>query len=183
MDGLGVFVCFIAFIFIIVMIVMIIKFNDRVDDLEQQKEQEKKQKEKLVEYHVDYLGIPEELHDNVFETTIAGINYHATDKDLGTFIGMVVPIPENAVDHNAMGVVTSEGKFLGYIPKEDLKSYRKWCNAKCCNCVGFIDTFTNSEGRINLYARVRIMFPYNQEFCQKETNDFLNLYKSKFGEK
>ena len=72
MNGLGVFVCFIAFIIIIFMIVMIIKFNDRVDDLEQQKEQEKKQKEKLVEYHVDYLGIPEELHDNVFETTIAG---------------------------------------------------------------------------------------------------------------
>lgn len=183
MDGLGVFVCFIAFIFIIVMIVMIIKFNDRVDDLEQQKEQEKKQKEKLVEYHVDYLGIPEELHDNVFETTVAGINYHATDKDLGTFIGMVVPIPENAVDHNAMGVVTSEGKFLGYIPKEDLKSYRKWSNAKCCNCVGFIDKFINEEGYFRLYARVRIMFPYNQEFCQKETNDFLNLYKSKFDEK
>lgn len=83
-------------------------------------------------------------HD-FFESYVAGASYRCTFRDYGGFIGRIIPEPTNLYDKNAMAIIRSDGKHIGYIPKEDLKEYHSWCQDGIYPCEGYITKGDNSK--------------------------------------
>lgn len=59
----------------------------------------------------------------LFLTSIAGINFRATESDCGPIIGYVERDEKNEHDPRAVGVYRPNGDIIGYIPSKDLDSF------------------------------------------------------------
>lgn len=59
----------------------------------------------------------------IFYTSIAGINFHCTQEDLGSIIGYVAKDPDNKYNPNAVGVYRINGTLLGYVAEKDLPGF------------------------------------------------------------
>ena len=85
-------------------------------------------------------------------TYIAGVNHHCDDSDIGGFIGLAKPQPENPYDKNAIAIIRNDGALLGYIPAKELGEYRAMSNAETFHCVGYIVEGNNGllNGRVKV---------------------------------
>ena len=134
-----------------------------------------------IEIAVETVDEPEDFINGSFNTYIAGINHHCDQSDIGGFIGVVSPDPNNPYDKNAVAIYRNDAnpKLLGYIGKSDLTEYRKWCNCKSFTCVGYIIPGDNSP----VCGRIKIIKPYNENFVKNETDNYIKWMIEKYGKK
>lgn len=59
----------------------------------------------------------------LFLTSIAGINFNATNDDIGPILGYVERDYDNAVDPRAVGIYRINGQRLGFIASKDLDDF------------------------------------------------------------
>lgn len=132
-----------------------------------------------IEITVETVDEPEDFIDGSFDTYIAGIHYHCDQSDIGGFVGIVAPEPNNSYDKNAVAIYRNDAnpKLLGYIGKNDLSEYRKWSKCKPFTCVGYIMTEDNAP----IYGRIKIIKPYNENFVKNETDDYVRWMIKKYG--
>lgn len=123
---------------------------------------------------------PEDFWKGTFATYIAGVGYHASEKDAGAFVGVVAPDPTNIYDKNAIAIYRNDTKLLGYIGKREQREYKEWSNRKTCPCVGYIKTgdYTNDNG---LIGRIKVIKPYNIEYVKNETKGYLKWALEQYG--
>lgn len=102
-------------------------------------------------------------------TYIAGVNYRCGPKDIGGFIGKAIPENDNPHDKNAVAIYRYDGKHLGYLPKDDAKTFRKWYRSKSAPCVGYI---TNGYDNM-LKGRVKALDPENPEYAEADIKSYI----------
>lgn len=109
---------------------------------------------------------------------IAGVQHHNNAQDIGGFLGYVCPEPTNQYDKNAIAVYRNDKKLIGYIPKDEQKSFREWSNKDFLPCVGFIKDGDEAP----LYGKVKVIDedPDETEF---EVIRFIKWLVSNFGVK
>ncbi|MBD5369610.1 MAG: hypothetical protein HDR80_00465 [Bacteroides sp.] len=75
-----------------------------------------------------------------------------------------------------MGIYNESGRLLGYIPADELDSYRRWCDGQPQPCVGII--YTDED---YLCGRVKILRPCNPKFLQDEFSKYLQWIHDNYG--
>lgn len=67
------------------------------------------------------------MNDNkIFMTSVAGINFRATEDDCGPIIGYVERDLNNEYDPRAVGVYKPNGELLGFIASKNLDDFYKF---------------------------------------------------------
>ena len=102
---------------------------------------------------------------------IAGINHYCRSKDIGVIYGYVVPEPDNRYDKNALQILHDNGKSLGYIRRIDQDDYLNFANGANLPFVGYIDTWENEEGRLQLYGKIRVYIGEPDEVAESMIED------------
>ena len=129
----------------------------------------------------DYKEDDEEDEGNGYcpelRTYIAGVNYRCGPKDIGGFIGKAIPENDNPHDKNAVAVYRYDGKHLGYLPKDDAKTFRKWYLSKSAPCVGYI---TNGDDNM-LKGRVKALDPENPEYAEADIKSYIRWMINNLG--
>ena len=125
------------------------------------------------------LDEPEDMIDGSFTTSIAGITYHCDKTDIGGFIGVVAPDPDNKYNKNAMAIYRNDTKLLGYIPESQLNEYRIWSDCKPFTCVGYIEP----GDQYPIHGKVKIIKPYNSKYVEDETRSYILWLRDKKGNK
>lgn len=162
------------FIFItLVVIVCIVLFGKNTQDDKKRKDTRKGLKKKP---NIKIFNREGDSHEDEWHTYIAGVSHHASKYDVGGFSGWVGADPENPYDNKAMAVYNSFGKLLGYIPANELKNYREWCDCQPQPCVGFVFV---EDG--HLRGRVKILRPCNEIFLEEEFSKYLQWVKDNYG--
>lgn len=127
-----------------------------------------------VEPLIRYLGIKGDPNLDVFDTYIAGLDYHGGWYNIGGFIGIVMNDKNNIDYPDAMGVYISGRGLVGYIPAKVLKKYTEWSRGENCFCVGYIYTETiYGEAEPRIRGRVKAILPCSQEFVDEVLEDYL----------
>ena len=74
------------------------------------------------------FGMWDNLYPNIYHTKIAGINYAKKIKDLAGqyFDCYVIADPTNKYDHNAIKIVHTDGRHLGFIPADETEYVREF---------------------------------------------------------
>lgn len=136
---------------------------------------------KPIEINVEMIDEPEDFADGSFNTYIAGVNHHCNYSDVGGFVGVVAPEPNNPYDKNAVAIYRNGAspKLLGYIGKSELNPYRKWCKNKPFTCVGYIMPGDDAP----VYGRIKVIKPYNEDFIKAETDSYIRWMVGKYGKK
>lgn len=117
-------------------------------------------------------------YEDEWYTYVAGVAHYVTKFDEGGFAGWVENDSDNTYDRQAMGVYNHNGRLLGYIPADELKEYRKWCDAKPCPCVGYIRV---ENGKLR--GRVKVLLPCNKEFLETEFTNYMKWVEENIGSK
>ena len=101
--------------------------------------------------------------NNIYKTKIAGINYSEGIDDLlgKTLTGMLIAEPMNIHDSNAIEIVySSDGRHIGYIPKNETLAVRQFVPRLPFPCIFHIDEFDDYDDgddiRTYLYGQVLI---------------------------
>lgn len=124
------------------------------------------------EVTVEFTNAPPPSGRNKFSFSIAGINYRCTLKDVGSFIGMLVPEPNNPHDPNAIAVFNQNGKRLGYVGKSNLSELYQWSKGRVCPCVGYIiSDYDARENKNYLIGHCTAIYPSTLEECQKQADE------------
>lgn len=84
------------------------------------------------------FGEKRDSHSNTFLTRIAGLTLSNTADDVGGYWGCIYHDKDNEYDPNAIAVLSVDGKLRGYIPKDETKDLRKWCNRNYLPCIFYI---------------------------------------------
>lgn len=134
------------FALIIYSIYRIVKWANKKND--KSKSETKKEDGKL-KFTIEITS--DNQDDETYYTRIAGVKYRNTKKDIGGFLGYISPEPDNPHDKNAIAVYRNDGKLVGYIPKDETRSFRRWSSRTEIPCVGYI-----CEGdEVPLFGRVK----------------------------
>lgn len=91
--------------------------------------------------------------DGTYYTRIAGVQHHNSKQDIGGFLGYVCSEPNNQYDKNAAAVYRNDNKLLGYLPKDEIKSFREWSEKENLPCIGFIKV----GDEVPLFGKVKII--------------------------
>lgn len=91
--------------------------------------------------------------DGTYYTKIAGVQHHSSKQDIGGFLGYVCSEPNNQYDKNAVAVYRNDNKLLGYLPKDEIKSFREWSEKENLPCIGFI----KAGDEVPLFGKVKII--------------------------
>lgn len=91
--------------------------------------------------------------DGTYYTKIAGVQHHCNKQDIGGFLGYIYSEPNNQYDKNAVAVYRNDNKKLGYLPKDEIKSFREWSEKENLPCVGFI----KAGDEVPLFGKVKII--------------------------
>jgi hypothetical protein len=131
------------------------------------------------EITVETINETEDFVDGSFNTYIAGVNHHCDYSDIGGFVGVVAPEPNNPYDKNAIAIYRNDSnpKLLGYISKSELAEYRQWCDNKPFTCVGYIIPGDESP----VYGKIKVIKPYNEDFVKSETDSYVRWMIKKYG--
>lgn len=167
---MGVIIAVIVVVGLFYLVKAAVKVNPNTDTASQQ--------QKTKEIVVQTLDEEPDFIDGDFKTYIAGAYHHVSKDDIGAFIGVVSPDPENPYDKNAIAIYRNDAKLIGYIGKDEQGDYLEWSKGKPFTCVGYINQ--GDTGKI--YGRVKILKPYSNEFVEEETKSYLNWALNKFGE-
>lgn len=151
----------IVFLVLVAIIFVIATSSNSDDDTTRQKE-----------VSVEFTNAPPPSGRNKFSFSIAGVNYRCTLKDVGSFIGMLVPEPNNPHDPNAVAVVNQNGKRLGYVGKSNLSELYQWSKGRVCPCVGYITSdYDYRENKNYLIGHCTAIYPSTLEECQKQADE------------
>lgn len=96
-----------------------------------------------------YEGHWSDLYPDIYQTSIAGINFRRGIKDLaGTrFNATLVAEPKNKYDPNAIKIVSYDGRHIGYIPADETDDVRDFISGPLPHpCRVYID-----EGEEEVY--------------------------------
>lgn len=107
-------------------------------------------------YHVSVW--PKDVYQPDFiEFEIAGITHHAdvAMKHLGESMALLVAEPDNPYDPNAIRVMTSDWKLLGYVPRDMTDIIHEHTSGSTCPCFIYIgcredDDIFYTDAYINL---------------------------------
>lgn len=91
--------------------------------------------------------------DGTYYTRIAGVQHHNSKQDIGGFLGYVCSEPNNQYDKNAVAVYRNDNKLLGYLPKDEIKTFREWSKKENLPCIGFI----KAGDEVPLFGKVKII--------------------------
>jgi hypothetical protein len=138
---------------------------------------EVRKRTKIMRTQITYLGTDADMPDE-YSTYIAGINYRCTGFDIGGFLGFAIPQQNNKYDKNAVGVYKKDGMLLGYIPKDEAKEFREWCNMHPVPCVGYIRKENNK-----LQGRIKALLPENEKAVSRATAYYVRWLVEKYGRK
>lgn len=99
--------------------------------------------------------------EDVFYVSIAGINYKATDEDVGPILGYTQSNPVD-VDPDAEGVFLKDGRLIGFIPvkrRAEFLEFKKEAQNKKGQCLfsGNIKKATNWEGSSFFVGNIAIV--------------------------
>ncbi len=109
---------------------------------------------------------------------IADVQHHNSTQDIGGFLGYVCPEPTNQYYKNAIAVYRNDKKLIGYIQKDEQKSFRKWSDKDFLPCIGFIKAGDNTP----LYGKVKVIDSDADE-TEFEVVRFVKWLLSNFGVK
>lgn len=109
---------------------------------------------------------------------IAGVQYRNDAQDIGGFLGYVRSDPNNPYDKNAVAIYRSDGKLIGYIPKDETDDFRAWSVKENLPCIGFI----KDGDEVALYGKVKIIDADAGE-TELEVVKFVKWLVSNFGVK
>lgn len=154
------------------------RFSDNSTENKHKETPRSRQREIIVEA----TNTDEDPYHNYFSTYIAGVNHHASYRDIGAFVGVVFPETENSYDKNAMAISNMNGKLLGYIPKSQQRDYFYFSQNRPYPCVGYIFP-TDPGSDFDLCGRVKVIEPCNSDYVHRETASYLLWFKSKYGAK
>lgn len=111
-----------------------------------------------------------------YHTKIAGAHFRCSPQDVGGFLGYIKHEPTNKHDPNAIAIYRNDGKHLGYIPKDETSSFRRWSAKEELPCVGFI-----KEGdEVPLFGKVKVLDSFPEE-TELETVKYVRWLVSQFG--
>ena len=109
--------------------------------------------------------------ERTYSTIVAGLKFHVPAGSSGAFFGLAVPDPDNKYDKNAVMIVTTDGQMIGYIPKDDLKVFRKWSEGNPIPCVGYYEPDGES-----FHSNMKCIRPYTEEFINEEKDRYMEWY-------
>lgn len=71
-----------------------------------------------------------DIYPDIYHTTIAGINFRRGIKDLsGSYFKCHIEAdPKNKYDHNAIKIISDDGRHLGFIPADETEDVRAFIN-------------------------------------------------------
>lgn len=107
---------------------------------------------------------------NTFFTKIAGLNHLNTKYDVGGYWGCIYHDKDNEHDPNAIALLSIDGRLRGYIPKNQTKSLRKWCDRNYLPCIFYITEGDSSP----LYGHVIVID------TDKESAEFILMSQVKW---
>lgn len=118
-------------------------------------------------YQMEY---DEDLEQDTMETEIVGMNYYISESDIGPVNGTVKPEPGNPHDHRAQVVIRSDGKKLGYLPRQSHGEYELFNrDANVCPFAGEIIMDKNGF----FHADILIALPVSRDFVKEALSDYL----------
>lgn len=98
-------------------------------------------------------------HDqfDCLEFTIAGITHYDAGSYIGECIAMLKPEPDNPYDSNAIAIFATDGKKLGYVPKDMTNSVRQYTQLPsfcyfyigCCQGTLFSDCYISDALKVS----------------------------------
>lgn len=114
----------------------------------------------------------------IYETKIAGINYHLSVNDkssIGLVFGYCMLEPSNKYNQNAIAIYTNRNKLLGYISEEDLEDFTEWSDKQVTKFVGITAPFIGDDNEPLLYGKVTFVRGEEKEIenaMQKLSKDY-----------
>lgn len=172
---MGIFIAIVAFV--VFVLIVIIKSSNNSSSSNTSSSTNTKKEVSVELLNEEYSGYAEEWTDYCY-FFISGLSHHCSHSDIGGFLGLVAPEPENPYDKNAVAIYRSDAKLIGYVPKSMQQSFGELNQYKPCTCVGYITQ--DSDGQLS--GKVKILKPYNMDFIQSETDSYINWMVNKFGE-
>jgi hypothetical protein len=124
------------------------------------------------------------MNNDVFYVSVAGINYRATEEDVGPILGYTKSYPVEA-DPEAEGVFLKNGKLIGFIPvkrKKEYLEFKKEAQNKEGQCLfsGNIKKATNWNGESYFVGNIAIVRGEGiKELLEAHYNADFNLFGGK----
>lgn len=120
---------------------------------------------------------------------IAGITHHCNFSDVGMVRGVTFNDKNNPYDKSAVGILDlcrGKERFLGFIPKEDKKEYKKFAGDEgAMFCIGYIRSFEDSEGQVGLLGRIKVCKGSGRaiyDHLVEDTQLLLGVFRGYYGE-
>lgn len=112
-----------------------------------------------------------------FETKVAGAQHHTTGGDIGVFKCIVLPDKNNPYDKNALGIYRTDGKLMGYIPRDEQRAYLRWGDGETKFGLGYItESYISGEDKDVRWGRVAFFDTDDEGNAEQE--DVLDFYES-----
>ena len=119
-------------------------------------------------YELEY---DDEIVGDTLETEITGMRYYCSLADLGPVNGIVQAEPDNPHDPNAQVVIRSDGKKLGYIPRNAIPEYDHFNpDDLVCPFAGYIKVTRQGY----MWADILVALPESREFVKEELTAYLD---------
>ena len=123
---------------------------------------------------LDRLTYDEDLSKETMDSEISGLRYYCRVEDMGIIRGIVAPEPSNIHDPRAKAVIRSDGKLIGYLPRNDVNQYELMNEDHLSMVCPFAGRITiNSKGWLE--SEIRIALPASEEFVEEELENYLRL--------
>jgi len=113
------------------------------------------------------------------KTYIAGVNHHCDESDIGGYIGFVKHEPNNKYDKEAMAIISTEGKLLGYIPKAEKEKFKSKGSLDTWSFVGYVEKGDDYP----VHGRIKILFTNNQNQMEASITSYVEWLVRKKGVK
>lgn len=113
------------------------------------------------------------------KTYIAGVNHHCDESDIGGYIGFVKHEPNNKYDKEAMAIISTEGKLLGYIPKAEKEKFTSKGSLDTWSFVGYVEKGDDYP----VHGRIKILFTNNQNQMEASITSYVEWLVRKKGVK
>ena len=121
------------------------------------------------------------MMNDVLYTSIAGINFRATDRDVGQILGYTQPNPVEA-DPEAIGCFLQDGRMIGFIPKNRQEDYREFekegaNHERQCLFAGNIKKVNRRDGSSFYSGNIALVKgPNLKELLEAHYQDNFDLY-------
>ncbi len=118
------------------------------------------------------------IWDN-YQTKIAGINFNVKPEECSQYVSTVGYCRYNtdSKEHpEAVRIEDMSHRLLGFIPKDELKEYKKWAEGKTFPCVIGVHPFLAEDNRLRLDGYVTVIMAYDEEELAAQVQHYAKRY-------